>query len=114
MINGSAVYQARAILDWDGFCEQNSNKSSQSMMDENTVNKKSSTVYPNPSNGKFKIESTEMMQLVTIYDLKGLKLGEYPVETMLIDIVSNLKTGIYILKVSFENDQFETHKISIH
>lgn len=55
-----------------------------------------------------------MMQLVTIYDLKGLKLGEYPVETMLIDIVSNLKTGIYILKVSFENDQFETHKISIH
>jgi hypothetical protein len=114
MINGSAVYQARSILDWDGFCVQNSNKSSQIIIDENTVKRNSSTVYPNPSNGAFKIESTEIMQLVTIYDLKGLKLVEYPVESMLIDIVSNLKTGIYILKVSFENDQFETHKISIH
>lgn len=108
------MYQARAILDWDGFCKQNDNKLAQVFNDESEVSLSSSTVYPNPSNGKFKIESTEMMQLVTIYDLKGLKLVEYPAETMLIDIVSNLKTGIYILKVSFENDQFETHKISIH
>jgi hypothetical protein len=114
LVNGSAVYQARAIIDWDGFSTQNENKSVQSFNDSNDIKTTCLTIFPNPSNGEFKIESTEIMKLISIYDLKGLKLVEYPAETMLIDIVSNLKTGIYILKVSFENDQFETHKISIH
>lgn len=55
-----------------------------------------------------------MMQLVTIYDLKGLKLVEYQIETNSFEIDSKLKNGIYILKASLENGQIETHKISIH
>lgn len=113
LINGSAVYQARAIIDWDGFCSQNVNKSAQFFSDEYNNNINSSTIYPNPSIGAFKVESTEMMQSITIYDLKGLKLVELAVDARSIEIVSKLNIGLYILKVSFDNGHIETHRISI-
>lgn len=114
LLNGSAVYQARAILDWDGFCEQNNNKSAQGFSDVNDVNYSSSTIYPNPSNGSFTIESTELMNLIIIYDLKGVKLVEYTTHNTSEIINSNLKTGVYLIKVHLDNGGIESHKISIY
>jgi hypothetical protein len=44
LINGSGVYQARTILDWDGFCKHNDNKSAQVFNNENEVSFSSSTI----------------------------------------------------------------------
>jgi hypothetical protein len=114
LINGSGVYQARAILDWDGFCKHNDNKSAQVFNNENEVSFSSSTIYPNPSNGEFKIKSSEMIKSIIIYDLKGVKLVEYKAYNSSEIINSNLKTGVYLIKVHLENDRIETHKISIY
>ncbi len=114
MTNGSAVYQARAILDWDGFCEQNENKSVQVLANDYEVSFSRSTIYPNPSNGSFTIESTELMKLIIIYDLKGVKLVEYTAHNTLEIINSNLKTGVYLIKVHLANGGIESHKISIY
>jgi hypothetical protein len=114
LINGSAVYQARAILDWDGFCKQNDNKSAQVFNNENEVSFSSSTIYPNPSNGEFKIKSSKKVKSIIIYDLKGVKLVEYKAYNSSEIINSNLKTGVYLIKVHLENDRIETQKISIY
>ncbi len=113
LTNGSAVYQARAILDWDGFCSQNINKSAQVFSDENYIKQNNSTVFPNPSNGAFSIESSEMMQFIIIYDLKGVKLEEYSVENRAFEMTLNIKSGIYIVKVEFNNGQTELHRIIV-
>jgi hypothetical protein len=48
-----------------------------------------------------------------LYALKGLKLEEYSIEANSFEIVSQLKTGVYILKASLENGQIETQRIIV-
>jgi hypothetical protein len=113
LTNGSAIYQARAILDWDGFCSENEHKSAKIFNESDSFKPHLTSLYPNPSNGTFSAESTLMIDKIIVYDLKGLKLEEYSIEATSIDIITKFKTGIYILKVSFYDGQVETYKISI-
>lgn len=70
--------------------------------------KNSFKVYPNPSSDKINIQSDLEIESAVIYNQFGQLLLSQ--KTSQIDI-SNLATGIYILKIKFENGQTATQKI---
>jgi len=101
-------------MDWDGFCSVNSAKSMTLEDEENSeYSDKQIILYPNPSNGTLTIQANETIQSVLVFDLKGTKLYEQNVYTDAIELSLTLKTGIYILSITLENGNIETHKISI-
>lgn len=69
------------------------------------------TIYPNPSNGIFNIESQQNMS-IEVYDIIGkLVLSQkLSVGTNSFDI-SNFNTGVYLLKVSNDNGNIQTYKL---
>ena len=102
------------ILDWDGFCEQNSNKSSQSIMDENTVNKKSSTVYPNPNNGKFKLTADSEISSIKLYTINGIEIKDFiSVKSTEFEFNLSLDAGIYLVKISMKDGEIIEQRIMI-
>lgn len=59
------------------------------------------TIYPNPAKNLITIDSTEKISEISLFNVQGRKLDlQWDVDK--IDI-SNLTTGIYLLKVTFEN-----------
>lgn len=69
------------------------------------------TIYPNPSTGIFNIVSQQVVA-VEIYDLLGkLVYNQQLVSgTNSVDI-SNLNTGVYLLKATDTNGNFQSHKL---
>ena len=69
-------------------------------------------VYPNPTNGKVRIEA-EGMQSINIFNLLGEKVFECPAHGDVFDYdFSQQKAGIYFIKVKTAKD-FETIKITV-
>ena len=99
---------------WDVFAVDNctgiGNKSSLENVKE-IAPKLVFNLYPNPSNGEFTIEFYDAKTtLVEIFSLQGQKI--YEKESSNAFLVVNLQSGLYIVKVS-KNDQSEIKKISI-
>ena len=69
-------------------------------------------IYPNPSSEKINIQTTEIINHISIVDLTGRIVLEINENNNQID-VSTLKPSIYILRIEFENGQFSTCEISI-
>ncbi len=74
-------------------------------------------VYPNPANsGVFFIESGEPISGIEVFNTTGQLLygvsGSLPLETIQIDL-KNARSGIYLVRVRFENDQVETRRLVI-
>jgi len=113
LINGSAVYQARAILDWDGTCAQMMQRSSIAVV-ETEQTRTNIIVYPNPSKGEFSINASSDMEKIEIIDLKGAILSTFSLDANNYEVKTQLKAGIYVLRVSLNNGTIETHKIEIH
>lgn len=108
---GSGVYQARAMMDWDGFCVFLS-KSNQQFQYKNDNIPKLSAVYPNPSNGEFQVESSDSIENISVYNSGGslIKTISSPNQTKL-DVF--LSPGVYTLHITLTNGQIETHKVVI-
>ena len=60
-------------------------------------------LFPNPSDGKFQIESGIQIDEVFIYDLNGLKLQYLRPNKKEFTINCNLPKGIYLLEISSKN-----------
>ncbi len=59
------------------------------------------SIYPNPTASKWTIESSRVIDTVTLFNLLGQKVLEKTVNDTKVNIdTSNLKTGVYILKVN--------------
>jgi len=71
-------------------------------------NKNDFILYPNPTNGILHINAKQEIVLVEVYNLVGQKIIETNSEVNL----SNLVTGIYIVKIFDDNGFSETFKIS--
>lgn len=59
------------------------------------------TVYPNPSNGVFTVE-TQQASVLEVFDFSGRKISEKKVEGKIL-MNENLSTGVYILKFTSGN-----------
>jgi len=70
------------------------------------------TVGPNPNNGNFwfSINGIEKETIVTLYTIDGKQISQFRVVNLQQQKVSNIRTGIYLLKVP----GFETQKIIVN
>jgi len=74
------------------------------------VEKQNVSIYPNPSNGQIKINSSEKIISISIFDISGKQIIQ--TENNEIDFFEQ-KSGIYIIKVKTEKDIY-TRKILIN
>ena len=119
LLNGSAVYQARAILDWDGSC-YNGNRS---MMENfNTEDEISNSVtslvsfnvelFPNPNEGTFNLIGNETITELRIFDLSGKEVV-FEKSNVIKEITTNLSAGLYVLQVTSEQGNKKTMRLEI-
>jgi hypothetical protein len=70
-------------------------------------------IFPNPSNGKFKIESSVEMRNVVLSDLNGSELMMFNLNNKNNELEISVKAGIYLLKINHSNGTLNTYRISI-
>lgn len=112
---GSAVYFARAILDWNG-CEQQpalQARGNNSMPSENTETAMNTSIYPNPSSGSFSIQSNKEMNAIAIHDLSGKLMHKTTITGTVYEYKATLERGVYITTITFADGTNETHKIVV-
>lgn len=80
----------------------------------NILNKKNTSIYPNPSNGNFIIKAKEDNYYFELSDMIGHKIfyNKSTVNTTNVNL-NNLAKGVYFLNIYFQNN-IETHKIIIN
>ncbi|MEP3837159.1 MAG: leucine-rich repeat domain-containing protein [Algibacter sp.] len=66
------------------------------------------SIYPNPTNGVVSIQSQQLNNAqVSVYDLNGRALLSKPLNGTSSEInISNMASGVYLLKVQVENSEF--------
>jgi len=74
-------------------------------------NKISFSIYPNPTNGSFNIETSLINPKISVYDTKGQLVYTSLVRDTTIDIAS-LSSGIYVVKLEL-NDQIGFEKLVV-
>jgi len=68
------------------------------------------SLYPNPTNGTVYFQSEEKIATVALFDMIGQKRVLEKVNHKSVDL-TNLKSGIYFLKIEFANGKTETTKV---
>ncbi|MCI9843955.1 T9SS type A sorting domain-containing protein [Flavobacterium pectinovorum] len=69
---------------------------------------KASSIYPNPSNGNFTIETKTGLDQITVYSLIGTLIQTIEVKdkSNTVEVsLKNLQTGIYLVELKNENDK---------
>lgn len=107
--------------DVDGMIKKNIFIAKFTLEDEGGVNveniiKNNVKVYPNPNNGKFTVSLSEPYQNgdITLIDLQGRTVHSQKITDIDTSVaVSNLPLGVYILRVSKENQVLYTQKIIV-
>ncbi|MFY8021704.1 MAG: T9SS type A sorting domain-containing protein [Bacteroidia bacterium] len=85
-----------------------------SIQENKNLNTEKFVVYPNPSNGKFHINSKQNEEFwVKLYDLSGRELTQSETQNQEVDL-SGFNTGVYLLKIeSKKNSHTSITKIII-
>lgn len=69
------------------------------------------TLYPNPANGEFVIESTVQIENIRILDIKGSLMYQSSANDKKVKVsAQNLSEGLYIVEVKFINDPISVSK----
>lgn len=111
---GNYTVQAKNIYQIQGSINPLTCISEVASYDLSTYNDKGLSIYPNPSNGKFTLESRYELEntIITIYSVDGKQLLQTKIELLnsqkLLDL-STLPEGSYILKAT--NSNFKISKM---
>jgi hypothetical protein len=103
LTGATSNWRLGSIVTTGNTCATLSNSSFEKMKDV--------TIYPNPSNGIFNIVAQENIS-IEVYDIIGKLITnqKFSIGTNSFDM-SNFNTGVYLLKVTNENGNSETHKL---
>ena len=80
-------------------------------LNDNQLATVSFSLYPNPSNGAFNIDTTENIKNIVAFDILG---KEIMVKTLSNNQFSIENKGVYFLKIELENSQIVNHKIIVN
>ena len=69
------------------------------------------TIFPNPSNGIFKIQTNEKIQAIEIFDINGKLIGNDFNSTQSKVDLSNEKAGIYFIRLQTVNGEWISKKV---
>ncbi|ESU22876.1 hypothetical protein FEDK69T_17790 [Flavobacterium enshiense DK69] len=69
------------------------------------------TIYPNPFNTTFAIESQEQISQYSLFDVTGKQLIKTTEKSELDMLTSKLNSGMYLLQLDFNNGKSSNHKI---
>lgn len=110
---GSGVYQARALMDWNGDCTGSNNKSL--LFDNSEVLENSSVIlFPNPNDGKFKLISDSEISVIQVFNISGLIIKNYEnVLSTELEFNLSLDAGIYLVKISMKDGEIIEQRIMI-
>lgn len=116
-VAGDAVYQARAIMGWLKPCDSDNNFGFKNgeIENENGTGETDILVYPNPSQDAFTIDFpfAEVIE-IEILDINGKVIQKIAIrETNIFRFEHTLKTGIYLLQITLDQQQPYTQKISV-
>ena len=90
------------VFDVRGFCN--------STLNVDDVEKMNVQFYPNPVSDELNISTKEAVKLFSVYNVSSQKVMAIKGESKKIN-TSSLTSGIYMLKVEFQNGQVDTFKI---
>lgn len=82
-------------------------------IDENNIKDSKTSIYPNPSSGKVFFKNTLVQNEIQIFDMFGKNVFELPKGIYKEIDLSNLPNGVYLIKLSNEN-QSQIDKIIIY
>jgi hypothetical protein len=68
------------------------------------------SLYPNPTNGYIYLHSEENIANIILFDMVGQKRFQRKIKNGFIDL-TNLSSGIYLLRVEFSNGKTQTTKV---
>ena len=68
-------------------------------------------IYPNPTDGIIYIDSKDKISTLTIYDSKGSIVKSNWNKTLSNADISNLRNGLYIIKITFMNGESSNYKV---
>lgn len=109
LTNGSAVYVARDILDWDGTCPTYGNRSGEQEQSDEILSAESFSIYPVPNDGSFKVLASEKIQSIEIFDLNGKLIESFnEINSEQMDLNTKLVQGFYLISVMLESNKTET------
>lgn len=111
LVFGSGVYQARAILDWNGECEFIGKSSTNIPSDDNKIINQMH-LYPNPSSGIVYIDGVEKLDKVLVHNLNGVVLRTFTKDS-LFEIKLDELQGLYIFSLYLTDGTIENHKIIV-
>lgn len=57
-------------------------------------------VFPNPTNGKFTIQSDDIISYIRLYDLLGVEIEKWEAKSGTFSVDVNLKSGVYLLELT--------------
>ncbi len=109
---GSAVYQSRAILDWNG-CIYLPVQQVPRNENEQPLNNLFSSIYPNPTTGKFNIQSGKLMKKISAHDLMGKVILDISINNTVYTQESNFERGVYIVVITLNDGTKEEHKLVV-
>jgi hypothetical protein len=107
------VYQARALMDWNGECSDSNNKS---MVIENSAKDLNTDVllYPNPNNGKFSLISDYEISSIKFYNINGDEIKEFiNVLSTEFEFNLSLNAGIYLMKITLIEGEIINQRLII-
>jgi len=70
-------------------------------------------VYPNPSNGRFTIESKKVIESIELYDMLGKKVFTDTPKKQITQISTNLPQGLYIYRAVLQDNTTISGKIAV-
>jgi hypothetical protein len=111
LLYGAGVYQARAMLDING---EDLREMNFKYLNINIAQRNKTKIYPNPFNEQFTIESEQLIKTIHIFDLNGKEVYSNSMNDYNQSFAPNLQNGMYQLKLIFENETIENHKLLVY
>ncbi|MBK8848237.1 MAG: T9SS type A sorting domain-containing protein [Bacteroidetes bacterium] len=116
-IGGKAVWIARAILKKDIFAFSNNlNRVKNEIKVNSAIETADVSIKPNPANKEITVSSNSIIKEIVIEDMQGMRVKQLQLTENANSIeinISNLTSGVYVVKCHFENEKYLFTKLVI-